>query len=382
MIYKQLNSSEKIAVFQKILDKYGGIVEEEKIDKELYLRTIGPILKQFSPEELDLSNEHLLAYFKKEGWVNFVILYNPEVNAIALQHKGNELIGINLGLINYVRELLFLLFSYSDFLPEIGYSSLEVFEMEKVIPLLYPSDKIKGLVMPKCAIRAEAADRITLMVLRFIYAHEHGHLKHGHQYYAAQHFKTQEYLEFSTGKQSNEKVNLTKRCFEIQADRSAMIDTWRFWNFTWEHEGNKEVFEEIGHFEMFIYICLLSLRVLDPASQTNTIDSTTHPSYDVRNMNLFQMSAEYYLKNINSSQEAFLNTYFPCRAQIEEYFKKIGYESPLTGLGFEDDTVEKECEMYFDLISNKYKKDILDLITYRETLIQEEIDSFFSRKKT
>jgi hypothetical protein len=173
----------------------------------------------------------------REMEIEIGFISDPEFNAWAASRGGVDLIGVNSGLLIVLNAAIRALLSQPYLFPHIGDSTMckrHVFPRE--ITSL-PMDSTMWDTAPlECPAREQLASRIWSIALCYMIEHEFAHVWNGHTDYLA------EVLGLARLNEVGDDAlgDLSIQALEIDADRSAAIQTLRFaLNPTIEAAGNK-----------------------------------------------------------------------------------------------------------------------------------------------
>lgn len=165
-------------------------------------------------------------------WIDHVVFTNADVNALATNHRGIYIAGINLGFYLAILDTAFTIFSHPDAIPDIGDPAREQVRFTETSlgfrPTAFESMNEYGAwlgeTMPTCPVRRDIAHVLAAMMVAFVLHHEHGHIIAGHIDALREERGLQAFLEFQTAvnQESSLKAGV-RNLAELDADRYGLI---------------------------------------------------------------------------------------------------------------------------------------------------------------
>ncbi len=233
---------------------------------------------------------------------------NPNFNAVAMVLGEKEYIGIFHGFTWFSMYVIFTMLSDPEMFPEIGDCSKEVLSHERYSWLKNSAHRdafFHCCELPKCPIRAEAAQHILHVAHIFLYFHEFCHLDLCHVHLLREEFLTEAYEEFSAFPLSEAEEYL-RQVFELQADQGGALTSLKhgreFWaSMSW---GNHKNSLDADTLWAAAVDTILNIRQY-VRHVRGTRSSATHPNATIRWANIYistttPRAEESGLQSVNS----------------------------------------------------------------------------------
>lgn len=275
--------------------------------------------------------------------LKFSFLNNESVNASASIMSSYDYMLLNVGTITRLFEYFFSAFSSKVMFPHIGVPHIE-HGIEIKSQFDFKKKQILFTDMPKDEARKTVAEYTTLFVIRYIIAHELGHLLNGHLYLVNSLYSVSKiemilkYKIFSLSKGNLTDYALDRRTLEMDADAFAasisisnltgiILNKNQFQNFLNSLENPLQIFElwtfaVHSIFMMFeqesskeysqksFYLPNISRELLNLDAAMNALDGLRLKGYFKCNDTDYNFIKNYFYSGINIAEKFFNN--FKC----------------------------------------------------------------------
>jgi hypothetical protein len=365
--------SNKENVFNSLTSEYGGILllEHGEID---VLRG----LLEWARNSLKLPNSK--RHFPD---IYFGCIVNPELNACAINYKGEYYIGLNLGVYSLLDRIFDLVLANKSCLTFIGDANKEIYRDKIYNANLYDFNQLmlsmdSLYVFPVDGDRKYYSQLLTTIAIKFFWAHEFSHVVFGHCDFRKEE-ETYALLELNHCNDNkffkkNKLTPFDRQTLELDADSYALkIILSELYYFVINNINMPKEYQPFfKSYEDITFTCMYSLftvfnMMAGEATDFEEMKNNTHPFQGIRQQNIIGLITTINQNNETEiSQEKMLElrekTFVECQNSFNQISEKGFNYHPL------DFVHQKDVYNYFVSLMNNWAKlrPMLEPFAYKE----------------